>query len=165
MQYQSSLGTIDVIAGITLSNNKWAFAAAIQQPLTGTNGNTFLPIYWGTTEAAKYAPSNDFNRKADVLLRASYDVKSTKKWKVNVGLLSIYHVGEDTYIDGNVSNQPIALKGSQGLTLNGTLSVWYKTSNKFSFGLTAGVPFVVRDIRPDGLTRSFVASPEIIFHF
>jgi hypothetical protein len=165
MQYQSSLGTIDVIAGITLSNNKWTFATAIQQPLTGTNGNTFLPIYWGTAEAAKYAPTNDFNRKADVLLRANYDVKSTKKWKVNAGLLGIYHLGKDTYIDGNVSNQPIALQGSEGLTLNGTLSSWYNASSKFSLGFTAGVPFVVRNIRPDGLTRSFVVSPEIIFHF
>ena len=165
MQYQSSLGTIDVIAGVTIASKQWLFAAALQQPLTGTNRNTFLPIYWGTTEAAKYAPSNDFNRKADVLLRANYDLVNTKKWKVNTGLLGIYHLATDTYIDGNISNQPIHLKGSDGLTLNGTFSAWYKPATKLSFGITGGVPFVVRDIRPDGLTRSFVLSPEIIFHF
>ena len=165
MQYQSSLGTIDVIAGITLTNNKWLFATAIQQPLTGTNRNTFLPIYWGTAAAAKYSPTNDFNRKADVLLRVGYDIATTKKWKLNAGLLSIYHLRKDTYIDGNVSNKPIDLHGSDGLTLNGTFSVWYKPNSKFSLGFTGGVPFVVRDSRPDGLTRSFVVSPELIFHF
>lgn len=165
MQYQSSLGTIDVIAGVTIASKQWLFAAAIQQPLTGTNRNTFLPIYWGTTEAAKYAPSNDFNRKADVLLRTNYDLVNTKKWKVNTGLLGIYHVATDTYVDGNISNQPIHLQGSDGLTLNGTFSAWYKPATKLSFGITGGVPFVVRTIRPDGLTRSFVLSPEIIFHF
>lgn len=165
MQYQSSLGTIDVIAGVTIANKHWLFATAIQQPLTGTNRNTFLPIYWGTSEAAKYAPSNDFNRKADVLVRANYDFVSTKKWKVNTGLLGIYHVATDTYIDGNISNQPIQLKGSNGLTLNGTFSAWYKPSTKLAIGVTGGVPFVVRDIRPDGLTRSFVLLPEITFHF
>jgi len=165
MQYQSSLGTIDVIAGITVANKQWLFAAAVQQPLTGINRNTFLPIYWGTTAAAKYAPSNDFNRKADFLVSANYELFHTKKWKVNTGLLSIYHVATDTYIDGNIGNQPIHLIGSDGLTLNGTFAAWYKPATKWSFGITGGVPFVVRTIRPDGLTRSFVLSQEIIFHF
>lgn len=165
MQYQSSLGTVDIIAGVSITNHRWLLATAIQQPLTGTNRNTFLPIYWGTADAAKYSPSNDFNRKADVLLRVGYDIATTKKWQLNIGLLSIYHLGKDTYIDGNVSNKPIALQGSDGLTLNGTFSAWYKPSSTFSLGITGGVPFVIRDIRPDGLTRSFVLSPELIYHF
>jgi hypothetical protein len=86
MQYQSSLGTIDVIAGITITNNKWLFATAIQQPVSGTNRNTFLPEYWQTPEADKYPPTNDFNRKGDVLLRVAYTI--TTPDKSNFELLS-----------------------------------------------------------------------------
>ncbi len=165
MQYQSSLGTIDLIVGFTITNNRLFFATAIQQPLTGRNGNTFLPVYWNTPEADAYPPSNDFNRKGDILARVGYDIIRNNKLTLNAGLLGIYHLGEDTYIDGNESSKPIALIGSEGLTLNCTASAWYRIHSKFSVGLLGGVPFVVRDVRPDGLTRKFVFTPEIIFHF
>ncbi len=165
MQYQSSLGTIDAIAGINVTNKQWQFAFAYQQPLTGINRNTFLPIYYNTPEANKYLPSNDFNRKADVLLRANYLFNSQKKLTVNVGLLGIYHLNEDTYIDGNISNKPLAIKWSAGLTLNATAAAWIKLNSKTKFGVLAGVPLLIRDTRPDGLTRSFVFSPELIINF
>ncbi len=165
MQYQSSLGTVDIIGGVTLACDKWLFAAAIQQPLTGRNRNTFLPVYWGTAAAAKYSPTNDFDRKGDVLLKADYNLVNTATWMLHVGLLGIYHLGKDTYIDGNISKNPIFLNGSEGLTLNGTFTMQYQTSKSVSLGLSGGIPFLVRDIRPDGLTRKFVIAPEIAFHF
>jgi hypothetical protein len=165
MQYQSSLGTLDLLAGLTIFNEKWLFSTAIQQPITGANGNTFLPAYWNSPEAAKYSYGNDFNRRGDVLLRAGYTLITKSKLNLNVGLLAIYHLGTDTYIDGNISNQPIALSGSEGLTLNGTAAIHYQVNNRFSIGLTGGVPFVVRDVRPDGLTRKFVLTPEFSFNF
>lgn len=165
MQYQSSLGTVDLLAGITITNRKWLVSTAIQQPLTGSNRNTFLPAYWDTDEAAKYSPSNDFNRKGDMLLRTSYSLIAKRKLDLNIGLLGIYHLGNDTYIDGNLSNKPIALVGSEGLTLNFTAAIHYQLNDRLSFGLSGGVPFVVRDVRPDGLTRKFVLSPELSFNF
>ncbi len=165
MQYQSSLGTIDVIAGITITNNKWLFATAIQQPVSGRNRNTFLPDYWQAPAADKYLPTNDFNRKGDVLLRVTYTITIPEKWKVNLGLLSIYHLGKDTYVNGNISNKPLKIDGSQGLTLNGTIAAWYKINNKITVGLSGGTPFIVRDIRPDGLTRKLVVTPELMLHF
>jgi hypothetical protein len=165
MQYQSSLGTADVIVGVTLTNNKWSFATAIQQPVSGRNRNTFLPAYWQTPEADKYPPTNDFNRKGDVLVRVGYTISTPDKWKFNLGILGIYHLGQDTYVDGNISNKPIKIDGSEGLTLNGTAAAWYKINTKFTLGLTGGSPFVVRDIRPDGLTRKIVLTPELILHF
>lgn len=165
MQYQSSLGTIDLIAGVSITNNKWLFATAIQQPLTGRNRNTFLPAYWANSEATKYAPSNDFNRQGDVLLRAGYTIVANKKFNLKASLLGIYHLAKDTYIDANISNKPIEINGSDGITLNGTFAASYKINPKFSIAISAGLPFVVRDIRPDGLTRSFSFSPEFIYHF
>jgi hypothetical protein len=165
MQYQSSLGTVDLLAGFSINNKKWFFATALQQPLSGRNRNTFLPAYWNTTAADKYSPTNDFNRKGDILLKAVYNIPSKNKLSLTVGLLGIYHLGEDSYIDGNISNAPIALTGSEGLTLNATGIFAYKVNSIFSLRLSGGVPFVVRKIRPDGLTREFVLTPEIIFNF
>ena len=165
MQYQSSLGTVDIIGGFTVTNNKWSFSAAYQQPITGANKNNFLPIYWGTANALKYLPSNDFNRKSDALLRTSYLFSATKKININAGLLAIYHLSNDTYFDGSFSNNAIEINGSNGLTLNATAIANYKINNKILLGLSVGVPLVVRDFRPDGLTRQFVISPEIIFNF
>jgi len=161
MQYQSSLGTIDFIAGFSLSNASWQFSTGWQQPVSGINRNNFLPVYWNSTEADKYPPSNDFNRKGDVLLRAAYMSNIKRSLSINFGLLAIYHIAEDTYIDASVSNNPIAIKGSQGLTLNATAAGFWKISNRINMGFSVGVPFVVRDVRPDGLTRSFVFAPEI----
>ncbi|MDI9365179.1 MAG: hypothetical protein QM541_09530 [Flavobacterium sp.] len=161
LQYQSSLGTVDVILGASITNKKWQLATAYQQPITGSNGNTFLPEYWGTVDAAKFSQGNNFKRKADVLLRASYNFFATKQWKVNGGLLGVYHLGKDTYT--NALNQQMSINGSEGLTLNGTFALWYQASKKITLGITGGAPFVVRDVRADGLTRSFVVSPELIF--
>lgn len=43
MQYQSSLGTFDVIAGLTFSDKQWQFSVGYQHPLSGENKNGFLP--------------------------------------------------------------------------------------------------------------------------
>lgn len=165
MQYQSSLGTFDVIGGYTITNQKWLFATALQLPLSGKNNNNFLPAYFANTAALKYPKSNDFDRKADVLLRANYNIKQSNKIKLNAGLLGIYHLGKDTYIDGNISNKPLEINGSDGLTLNITGAAQFALSKKIDVGLLAGVPLVVRDVRPDGLTRSFSISTDFIFKF
>lgn len=82
MQYQSSLGTIDLITGFSVTNNTWQFSAGWQQPLSGINRNNFLPIYWNTPDAENYPPSNDFNRKGDVLLRVGYAVKVNQNFRL-----------------------------------------------------------------------------------
>ncbi len=165
MQYQSSLGTVDAIIGFSITNEKWLFATALQQPLTGHNNNHFLPAYFTTHAAMKYPPGNDFNRKADILLRANYNIPIKDKFRVGAGLLGVYHVANDTYVDGNTSNKPIEIAGSKGATLNVTGSGSYTISKAFSIGLLAGAPVIVRDVRPDGLTRSFTITTEFILNF
>lgn len=165
MQYQSSLGTVDLITGFSLGNESWQFSLGWQQPLSGINRNNFLPAYWDTPEAEKYPPSNDFNRRGDVLLRAGHIFTMKQKFSLTPGLLGIYHLSEDTYIDGNISNGPIPIIGSQGLTLNVTLAGSWNVSEKLTIGFSAGAPVVARDVRPDGLTRSIVISPEISWNF
>jgi hypothetical protein len=165
MQYQSSLGTVDLIAGVAVNNERWKAAAGWRQPLSGINRNNFLPQYWPNGKAAAYPPTNDFYRRGDVLLRTSYRLIQKTKWSAEGGLLSIYHLAEDTYINANFSNKPIAIRGSQGLTLNATASLEFSPNKWWSLGIVGGVPLFVRDVRPDGLTRSFVVAPQLTYSF
>ncbi len=165
MQYQSSLGTVDLIAGVAAESDKWQFASGLQQPVSGINQNHFLPVYYNQKEAAAYPSTNDFDRKGDVLLRANYKFTAQRKLQFSAGLLAIYHLGKDTYIDAGIQNSPIAINGSQGLTLNATGLLKYMVNKKLEIGITGGVPLVVRDVRPDGLTRSFVFAPHLNLQF
>lgn len=166
MQYQSSLGTVDIILGAAAASKNWLFAFGLQQPVTKQNQNNFLPSLWKDNIAAtKYLPTNNFYRKGDILLRSTYQTSTPSgKWNVNIGLLGIFHILNDTYTSLE-NTKPITLQGSQGFTLNVTTYIQYKLNQKVSFGLTGGVPFIVRDIRPDGLTRSWVVSPEVNIKF
>ena len=163
MQFQSSLGTVDLITGVSVSNGKWQFSAGWQQPLTGANDNTFLPGSGNRPEAPAYPPSNQFCRRADVLARVAYSLPIKSRFNLNGGLLGIYHTSEDSYKDA--AGKSLSISGSQGLTLNATLAGWWTVNPKIRIGFTAGTPLVVRQVRPDGLTRSIVFAPEISWFF
>jgi hypothetical protein len=165
MQYQSSLGTVDLITGIAFSRPKWSLAAGLQQPLTGSNSNGFLPEFWGQNEANAYPASRRLKRAGDILLRASYRVLNNEAWNIDAGLLGIYHLKNDSYQTTGPVQSRIDLEGSRGLTLNITAAVNYRLSSNWTLSVLAGTPAVVRDIRPDGLTRSFVLSPQITYSF
>jgi len=158
MPYQTSLGTTDLVLGLNFIRKSFGATIAVQQPLKPTNGNRFLPQDYATNKlAAEYLPTNKFVRKGDVLLRFSYNVVfNDKKFSLRPSLLSIYHEANDTYLDAANIRREIAK--SNGLTLNAILFAGYKLNSTSGFELGLGAPFVVRTSRPDGLTRSVVAS-------
>ncbi len=57
------------------------------------------------------------------------------------------------------------IDGSQGLTLNGNAFFDYEINKKNALQLNVGAPFVVRDARPDGLTRGLVINFEYRIKF
>jgi hypothetical protein len=158
MPYQTSLGTTDLVLGLSFIKRSFGATVAVQQPLKPTNGNRFLPgDYLQDKLAAEYLPTNKFVRKGDVLLRFSYNIElSNKRFAIRPSLLSIYHEANDTYLDAANIRREIAR--SSGLTLNAIVFADYKLNKKAGFELGLGTPFVVRTNRPDGLTRSVVAS-------
>lgn len=163
MDYQASLGTLDLIAGIGYELGNLQLVAALQQPLT-QNKNGFLAETWPENPALRtFTSTRSFKRSGDVLLRLSYPVSLSKKWKLTPSALPIYHLAEDRYTDANQKEHTIA--GSGGLTVNGTLFVDFDLSRRSHFQLNLGTPFVVRDSRPDGLTREFVANVEYRWKF
>jgi hypothetical protein len=98
-----------------------------------------------------------------VLLRVSYPVQLTKNLQLTPGFLPIYHLMNDSFVDDASMRQE--LNGSQGLTLNTTLYLDYLVNENHSFQINMGSPLLVRQSRPDGLTRSFVATLEYRFRF
>ncbi len=163
MDYQSSLGTYDVIAGVGCKINKLQLVIAMQQPLTQNENQFFSEIYPSTSPFSEFQSTNKFIRSGDVLLRVSYPITLSKKFSLIPSLLPIYHLGNDEFTDQTGIKREIS--GSQGLTLNGNLYVDFRIDKISDIQLIVGAPFVVRDARPDGLTRSFIASLEYKFMF
>lgn len=163
MDYQASLGTVDLILGIGYQLNRWQFTAAIQQPVT-QNKNQFLASSYPPASAlSRIQSTNQFKRSGDIMLRVSYPVNLTPTLKLTPGLLPIFHLSADKYTDG--LNVQRVITGSQGLTLNGNLYLDYAINRKNSIQLNAGKPFLVRDARPDGLTRSYIVNLEYSIRF
>lgn len=152
LDYQSSLGTYDLFLGTNLNYKKWDFNAVLQIPVFNNNSNSYFAETSGNTD---FSSTNLFERKSDALFRTTYTFKTTNQkiiFKPNV--LFIYHLGEDSF-ENKLGNRE-TINGSDGLTLNGNLITTYNLNKQNSIELSLATPFVVRDVRPDGLTRSFV---------
>ena len=163
MDYQSSLGTFDLIIGVGYKINNIQLVGALQQPLSQNNNRFIAENYPVNSEFREFQTTNSFKRSGDILLRASYLIKIGDKFKISPSLLPIYHLTNDRYTD--VLGVEKDIKGSQGLTLNGNAYFDYEINHKSDLQLNLGVPFVIRDSRPDGLTRSFVVNLEYRIRF
>jgi hypothetical protein len=154
LDYQSSLGTFDLFLGTNLRYRKWNFNTVIQIPVFNNNKNSYFKDFSGTDD---FPSINLFRRKSDALVSATYSiVTKNEKFTFKPNVIFIYHLGEDSYetIVGKREN----IIGSDGLTINGNLITAYNINNKNTLELAMATPFVVRTVRPDGLTRSFVGS-------
>lgn len=155
MPYQNSLGTTDAIIGLGVNYGKY-FSASVgyQQPLVQYNDNRYQPAntYPANPNEQDYFASKELRRKGDVLIRADGHVQ-WHKLLISAGPLFIYHLGEDTYISATGSRGNLI--GSSGATLNVAASIAYPTKGG-RFEVLAARPVIVREYRPDGLTRSIV---------
>lgn len=152
LDYQASLGTFDLFLGTNLKYKKWDFNAAIQIPVFNNNKNSYFDEFSASDD---FPTTNLFERKSDALFRTTYTIKTgNSKFTFKPNVLFIYHLGEDTF--ENQFSERETIQGSDGLTINGNLISTYNFNKQNSVELSLATPFVVRDIRPDGLTRSFV---------
>jgi hypothetical protein len=154
MDYQSSLGTFDLLAGIRYNSQKWQMALAVQIPLAQNENHFFPGLYDPLSPLFGIQATNEFERQADILFHISRAFDLSDKLTLTPGLLPIYHLSEDHFTDIDGVKQSI--DGSEGMTLNATIYFDYKIGDSGSLEFNLGFPLVVRDVRPDGLTRSFV---------
>lgn len=94
LDYQASLGTFDLIAGVGLNYKKWFFNTAVQITVFNNNKNSYFEEY---SLASDFNSTNLFERKPDVLFRTTYTINTNKKFTFKPNLLFIYHLGEDSY--------------------------------------------------------------------
>lgn len=163
MDYQSSLGTFDFILGAGYEIKKLQFVLALQQPLSQNKNEFIAQNYPIGSKISEFQSTNKFKRSGDVLLRVSYPIMLGKKFTITPSLLPIYHLMNDKFTNAlGLENE---IKGSQGLTLNGNAYLDYAINAKNALQINLGMPFLVRDARPDGLTRTFVANLEYKIKF
>lgn len=148
LDYQTSLGTFDFLGSVNANYKQWDINAAVQIPVININDNSYIQEFSGTDD---FVTTNLFERNPDALLRGTYTI-TANKFTLKLNLLFIYHLGEDTYEDAFGQRQSIA--GSDGLTVNGNLISAYNFKSG-TIELSLATPFVVREERPDGLTREW----------
>ncbi len=166
MYYQTSLGTYDLISGISLINRKWLFATGIQVALN-KNNNQFL---WGAWENStenqsyirKYAIAKQLKRGIDVMLRIERNFRFSRL-NFTLGLLPIYRITNDEITSPlGIREKPV---GAKGLALSGIFSTGFRFTARSGIKLLLGRKFVQRDENPDGLTRNFVSSLTYNYRF
>ncbi|MDT8393877.1 MAG: hypothetical protein RQ761_08525 [Bacteroidales bacterium] len=152
MVYQSSLGTYDLALGANLFYQKWQFGLGYLKPF-GSNQNNFDPSEWqGNNDAEEFIQMSDLKRGDDAMIRVNRFFYS-KKNRFNTGLLALYRMQKDIV---KQNGGPVALKDSDGLTLNINLGYYRVLKNKDAVTLSVAAPLITREVRVDGLTRNFV---------
>lgn len=171
MYYQTSLGTYDVIGGISLINRKWLFATGIQVPLNN-NQNQFDWHRWKTTDAEeflyvqKYANATDLKRGTDVMFRVERNFRLSKL-NASLGLLPIYRIVSDriTNFAGDRTSFDKDGNEARGLALSGIATIGYSFNVNSGIKLLVGHKIVKRTFSPDGLTRELVSSFTYFYRF
>ena len=163
MDYQSSLGTLDLILGLAYEIGDLGLSLGYQQPLS-QNKNTFISgLYPENSPLRQFQTTNNYQRAADIMMRVYYPISISDKFNLTPGVLPIYHLDNDKYTDEN--GQEALIDGSKGLTVNANVHLDYRLSLESALQFNIGMPLVVRDARPDGLTRGFIATLEYRVNF
>jgi hypothetical protein len=169
MYYQTSLGTYDLIAGVSLINRRWLFATGIQQPIINNNDNHFTWAEWiaKTDHSAKYIRSYNscyqLKRGTDVMLRVERNFRFSRL-NFSLGLLPIYRITNDE-IYSVAEGKRIKPEGAKGLALSGIATAGYNFNVRAGIKLLVGHKIVQRDENPDGLTRELVSSISYFYRF
>lgn len=168
MYYQTSLGTYDVISGLSVISRKWLFATGIQMPLN-KNNNQFL---WGRWPSAiedpayveRYSKANQLKRGTDVMLRVERNFRFSRV-NISLGLLPIYRVTRDKIEKADGSPDPDYTKNAKGLAMSGIATLGYSFNVKSGIKFLVGHKIVQRNVNPDGLTRELVTTVSYFYRF
>lgn len=178
MYYQTSLGTWDVISGISLINRHWLIATGIQIPLN-QNNNQFDWHRWDNGHpddpdefayVKQYPNSTYLRRGTDVMLRVERNFRLSRL-NFSVGILPIYRVTADRVTPdpstGLGERTSYDLKGNlaRGLAMSWITTAGYSFSVRSGIKLLVGHKIVQRAYSPDGLTRELVTSFTYIYRF
>jgi len=171
MYYQTSLGTYDAIAGISLVNRKWLFATGVQHAFN-RNENEFRwsdwdPVYKngeGVDYVHKYDPAYKLKRGTDVMLRVERNFRFSQ-FNFSAGLLPIFRITKDEIESPATSEVRVKLDGTTGMALSGIVTAGYNFNVKSGVRLLLGHKITQREVNPDGLTREMVSTLSYTYRF
>jgi hypothetical protein len=174
MYYQTSLGTYDLISGLSLINRKWLLATGIQVPLNH-NHNQFVWSRWAEAEsglkayADEYNQAKDLKRGVDVMVRVERNFRFSK-FNFSAGLLPIYRITRDEFVKStNTEKDAPEIKvkpaQAQGLACSAIFTAGYNFDVRSGVKVLVGHKLKQRQTNPDGLTRELVSSITYIYRF
>lgn len=170
MYYQTSLGTYDLVAGMSIINRDWLFATGLQHPFN-RNKNHFtwsqwIPVYQNG-EGADYVRSYDvgyeLRRGTDVMLRAERNFRFARV-NFSFGALSIYRVRRDE-VTVAATGERVRPDGTTGLALSLIGTAGYSFNVRSGVKILYGRKITQRDFNPDGLTRHDVMTVSYYYRF
>jgi hypothetical protein len=170
MYYQTSLGTYDFIAGLSLINRNWLFATGIQIPLNQNKNQFDWHNGWKDPKEVayvqKYANATNLARGTDVMLRIERNFRLSR-FNFSIGALPIYRITPDVIIDFKGARTSVDAKGNEakGLALSVIGTAGYSFNVRSGIKLLVGHKIVQREFSPDGLTRELVNSITYIYRF
>ena len=169
MYQQVSLGSVDIIIGASLINEKWLLAVGYQDALTANN-NTFkwsdwTPFYPSDDYVREYDRATKLKRGTDIMVRVERNFRFAR-YNFNVGLLPIYRITKDQIIDSPSGiGEYVKLDGTTGLAASLLVGAGYNFNINNSIKMTYGQKLKQREVNPDGLTRHNVLIVAYLFRF
>ncbi len=170
MYYQTSLGTYDVITGISLITRQWLFATGIQHPFNQNSNNftwaQWIPVYQNG-EGAEYVRSYnlgyELKRGTDVMLRVERNFRYSRI-NITAGLLPIFRISKDETTNAKTGDR-IKPDGTTGMALSAIVTAGYSFNVKSGVKLLFGKKIKQRAFNPDGLTRHDVITLSYYYRF
>lgn len=170
MYYQTSLGTYDLIAGLSMISREWLFATGIQHPLN-QNKNTFtwapwIPVYQdgeGADYVRAYDRAFDLKRGTDIMLRVERNFRFSRI-NFSLGALPIYRITSDEVTVASTGKR-IKADGTTGLALSAIATAGYSFNIQTGIRILYGRKITQRDFNPDGLTRQDVMTISYFYRF
>lgn len=170
MYYQTSLGTYDIIAGMSMISRQWLFATGIQHPFN-RNKNHFtwapwIPVYQNG-EGADYVKSYDgayeLKRGTDVMLRIERNFRFSRI-NFSAGVLPIFRIVKDEVTQAS-TGQRIKPDGTTGMAMSAIVTAGYSFNIQSGVKILYGKKISQRKVNPDGLTRHDVATVSYYYRF
>lgn len=171
MYYQTSLGSYDAIAGISMISRKWLYAVGYQQALT-SNGNDFLWGRWNKTEdsavAAQYPISKQLRRGTDVMARIEHNMRFTN-WNIYAGLLAIFRITNDRIITPSGTTYEVKTKdymlGEEKLPfVTGNMALSLLIGGGYRFTTKSGIKAMIGYRLVDRASLEIFGGKEKMFH-
>jgi len=157
MYYQSSLGTYDLILGISLITKKWLFATGLQHAFNAVD-NQFTWGAWKSSEKTAFADiypvSNQVKRGTDIMFRAERNFRFAR-FNFNIGILPIYRIIADSFVSPQ-SQTRLDVDETKGLALTILAGAGYRFSTKTGIKAMFGKQVATRYKNLDGLSREEV---------